>query len=306
MTSETVGRPVQIVSLSFPNGPSREEIVERVDRVAAEGADLVVLPETWLGQRGRPESLDGATIAATAAVARRHQTYIVCPMDRTDGERRLNSAVVLDRDGQVIAVYDKVYPYWSEFALDPPVTPGSTPLVVSTDFGRLGVGICFDVNFPDVWQQLADDGAELVVWPSAYSAGSTLQAHVLMHHYALVTSTQTGDCQVFDITGERILDESSEDGVTVSRMTLDLDRGIYHENFNLDKCKQLLDDHGDDVVLEQHLPREQWFVLRAARPDISARALAQRYGLEELRDYVARSRRAIDQMRAGPSEGSAE
>jgi len=124
--------------------------------------------------------------------------------------------------------------------------------------------------------------------------------------YALVTSTQTGDCQVFDITGERILDESSEDGVTVSRMTLDLDRGIYHENFNLDKCKQLLDDHGDDVVLEQHLPREQWFVLRAARPDISARALAQRYGLEELRDYVARSRRAIDQMRAGPSEGSAE
>ncbi len=56
-----------------------------MDRVAAEGADLVVLPETWLGQRGRPESLDGATIAATAAVARRHQTYIVCPMDRTYG-----------------------------------------------------------------------------------------------------------------------------------------------------------------------------------------------------------------------------
>jgi predicted amidohydrolase len=305
MTAKEVGRPVRVVSLSFRNGRSLEEIVERVDREAAEGADLVVLPETWLGQGSDPERVDGATITAMATVARRHRTYIVCPIDRTDGERRLNSAVVLDRDGGVIAVYDKVYPYWSEFRLDPPVTPGSTPLVVPTDFGNLGMAICFDVNFPEVWHQLADQGAELVVWPSAYSAGTTLQAHVLMHHYALVTATQTGDCQVFDITGERVLDEQGEGGVTVSRVTLDLDRAIFHENFNLDKREQLLNDHGDDVVLEQVLPREQWFVLRAARPDVSARDLARRYGLEELPNYVARSRREIDRLRDGQLAGHA-
>jgi predicted amidohydrolase len=306
MTGKTVGRPVRVVSLSFRNGRSLEEITERVDREAAEGADLVILPETWLGQGGDPEWIDGATITAMAAVARRRRTYIVCPIDRTDGQRRLNSAVVLDRDGEVISVYDKVYPYWSEFRFTPPVTPGPAPLVVSTDFGELGVAICFDVNFPEVWQQLADQGAELVVWPSAYSAGTTLQAHALMHHYAIITSTQTGDCQVFDITGERILDEQGECDVTVSRVTLDLDRGVYHENFNMDKREQLLGDHGDDVVLEQHLPREQWFVLRAARPDISARELARRYGLEELRDYVTRSRRDIDRLRDGQLVGQAE
>ena len=49
--------------------------------------------------------------------------------------------------------------------------------------------------------------------------------------------------------------------------------------------------------IEQWLPREQWFVLKAKRPGVSARELANRYGLEELRDYVARSRRDIDQFR---------
>jgi predicted amidohydrolase len=231
-----------------------------------------------------------------SALAEKHGTYIICPIDRTDGQQRLNSAVILDRQGDVVGVYDKVYPYWSEFNLQPPVEVGLDPVVVDTDFGRVGVAICFDVNFPEVWQQLADQGADLVVWPSAYSAGTALQAHALAHHFSIVTSTQTGDCQVFDITGERILDHQGDD-VTVSRVTLDLDRGIYHQNFNLAKRDQLLAECSSDVELEQWLPREQWFVLKAKRPGVSARELANRYGLEELRDYVARSRRDIDQFR---------
>jgi hypothetical protein len=51
------------------------------------------------------------------------------------------------------------------------------------------------------------------------------------------------------------------------------------------------------VYQEKYLPREQWFVLRAGRQGVSARALAREYGLEELRAYVERSRRAIDEMR---------
>jgi len=91
----------------------------------------------------------------------------------------------------------------------------------------------------------------------------------------------------------------------VSRVVLDLDRGIYHENFNLEKRDQLLEEHGDDVALEQHLIREQWFVLKATRAGVSARELARHYGLEELRDYVSRSRREIDQMREGQLVGQA-
>jgi hypothetical protein len=204
--------------------------------------------------------------------------------------------VLIDRQGEVAGIYDKVYPYWGELGLTPLVEIGSEAPVFDTDFGKLGMAICFDVNFPEVWKDLADKGAELVVWPSAYSAGTTLQAHALVHHFAILTSTQTTDCIVYDIDGTEMLYEKGGD-VNVSRFTLDLDRGIYHENFNLKLRDKLLAEHPDEVELERHHLREQWFILRAKRPGISVRALAKEYGLEELRDYIDRSRREIDKMR---------
>ena len=293
--AEPTGRPVRIVSLSF-HDKSLEEIARVVDAEGAKGADLVALPETWRGQGDGWETLEGPTIATMAALAKKHRTYIVCPIDRRDGERRLNSAVLIDRAGQVVCVYDKVYPYWSEFDVKPPVSPGAQAPVFEADFGRVGMATCFDVNFPEVWKRLADQGAELVIWPSAYSAGTSLQAHALNHHFTIVTSTWTRDCIVYDITGEEMLYEKSED-LNITRVTLDLDRCIFHQNFNIEKRDKLLKEHPDDVEQEQWLDREQWFVLRAKRPGVSARKLAHEYGLEELRDYIDRSRREIDAMR---------
>jgi len=291
--SETVGRPVRVVSVSF-SGKSLEEITEVVDREGARGADIIALPETCRGNN--LETLDGPTITAMAALARKHQTYIVCPLYRKEGEKRLNSAVLLDRNGEIACVYDKVYPFWSEFDLKPPASVGMDAPVCQTDFGRVGMAICFDSNFPEVWKRLADQGAELVIWPSAYSAGTTLQAHALANHFYIVTSTLARDCIVYDITGEEILYDKSED-VNISRITLDLDRGIYHEDFSMPKLKKLLDERGNDVMVEKRMRREAWFVLKAKRPAVSARELARQYGLEELRDYIDRSRREIDAVR---------
>lgn len=294
--AENPGRPVRVVSLSFRD-QELGKILKIVDEEGGKGADIIVLPETWRGQN-QPERLDGETITALSKLARKHNIYILSPIDRTDGKARYNTAVLIDRKGKVVFMYDKVYPYWSEFDLKAgPVNPGSNgEMVYDTDFGRIGVGICFDSNFPEVWQALRDKGAEMVLWPSAYSAGTQLQAYALMHHYYIVTSTYTKDCQVYDITGERILDEKS-DNITVARITLDLDRAIYHENFNLSKRDKLLKAHGDKVEQEVFLDREQWFVLRAKAPGISARSLAKEFGLEELTDYQDRSRSQIDAKR---------
>jgi predicted amidohydrolase len=297
MTTESVGRPVRITSISFSCRPL-EAIIKTVDQEGARGADLMALPETWAGQSlNQPETLDGPIISAMSELARKHKTWIVCPLDRLDGNRRVNSAVLLDRHGEVAGIYDKIYPYWKEFGLSPTVEIGSEPYVFETDFGRVGLAICFDANFPEMWKDLADRGAELVIWPSAYSAGTTLQAHALMNHYPIVTSTQRADCIVYDIDGQEVLYETSDD-IHISRITLDLDRGIYHENFNLAARDRLLAEHLGEIEVERHLLREQWFILRATKPGISARRLAREYGLEELRDYVDRSRRQIDDMRA--------
>jgi predicted amidohydrolase len=295
--ASAIGRPVHVVSIGFDASTPLHEITRRVDEEGTRHPDVILLPETCRGQNDRSEEgLQGPTVAAMAELAKKHNTWIAVPIDRREGDNRLNTIVMLDRSGRVACLYDKVFPYWSEYNVRPTVNPGKEIVVHETDFGRVGFATCFDVNFPEVWSQLADKGAEIVLWPSAYSAGTSLQAHALNHHYYIVTSTLLSDCIVYDITGERVLYESSK-GINVSRISLDLDRSIYHENFNLEKRDKLLKEHPQDVSQEKHLAMEQWFVLKAARPGLSARELAQQYGLEELRSYIDRSRAAINKLR---------
>ena len=294
MAEEKIGRPVRVVCLSFANSEPHEKIAALVDAEAAKGADIIALPEIWPG--AKPETLDGPTVTAMAAIAKKHHVYIVSPMYRKDGERVYNTAVQLDREGKVACLYNKVYPFWSEWDTHANLDPGTEAPVYEADFGKVGFAICFDANFPEVWKRLADQGAELVIWSSAYSAGSTLQSHALINHFYIVTSTLSRDCLVYDITGEQILDEKS-DTINVSRITLDLDRTIHHVDFNTEKKEKLLKEHGDDVALDKWLPREAWFVFKAKRLGVSARALAREYGIEELRDYINRSRREIDTKR---------
>jgi len=294
----SAGRPVRIVSIGFQGtGMPLERIVRHVDEEGARGADVIILPETCRGQNASSEEpLNGPTVTAMAALAAKHHAYIAVPIDRRAQQQRLNTVVLLDRAGHIACVYDKLFPYWSEYSLNPPVSPGDASGVYEADFGRMGLATCFDANFPEVWRSLADKGAELVIWPSAYSAGRSLQAHAINHHYYIVTATATPDCIAYDITGERLLYGSAK-GVNVSRITLDLDRCIFHENFNLDKRDKLLSEHSLDVEQDESMKLEQWFVLKAKRPGVSARSLARRYGMEELRHYLDRSRVSIDKRR---------
>jgi len=293
----SIGRPVRITSIGFPNSLSLDVIVENVDQAGLAKVDVIALPELCRGLNGQSaEDLHGATVTAMAALAKKHQTYIVCPIDRRNGDLRLNTVVLLDRHGQVACTYDKIFPYWSEYDVHPAMNVGDNARVYPADFGLLGFATCFDVNFPEVWKRLADEGAEVVIWPSAYSSGTSLQAHAINHHFYIVSVTQNSDCLVYDITGERLFYQKSEK-VNLANVSLDLDRAIYHENFNLDKRDKLLKEHPEDVELEKWMKLEQWFVLKAKRQRVSARALAQRYRLEELRQYLDRSRRAIDGRR---------
>ena len=210
---------------------------------------------------------------------------------------RVNTALVINREGAIAASYRKLYPYWSEFDIDPPcsVTDGGD-CAVDLDFGRIGLAICFDANFPDVWRNLYELGAEFVVWSSAYSAGMQLAAYSLIHHYPIVTCTQVPDAAVYDVDGREIAYTKGED-VCVMEHTLDLDRCIFHYNFNQDKADKLIADRGGDVEIEKDYWREQWFVLRSKNEAVNVRELAAQYGMVELNAYQKDSKAKIDAMR---------
>ena len=200
----------------------------------------------------------------------------------------------------MVCIYDKIFPVWQQECVPLDVIPGKHVQVYDADFGRLGFAICFDVNWAPLWKRLSDHGAELVIWPSAYSAGRSLQAQAILYNYYIVSATWCPDCHVFDIDGEKLIyDEHNRDAKTnITRVTLDLDRCVFHQDINYpDKLHKLLAEHGEDVEQEKFLMLEGWFVLKAKRPGVSARKLARDYGLEELRHYINRSQCEIDKCR---------
>lgn len=302
-----IGRPVRVTSIGY-KGHERplDNVAQIVDQEGSRGTDVIALGETWRGLRdGSAETLDGPAVTALAALAKKHSSYIVCPIDRKEGSHRYNSVVLLDREGRVASIYNKAFPWFPEFRIQPPIEPGHEAVVYDTDFGRLGFAICFDVFFPEVWQSLAAKGAELVIYPADASAGRLLYPPALNYHYYIVSATHAPDCQVMDITGEEILWQKADD-LNISRVTLDLDRGIYNADSidanggNLRKRDKLLQEHSQDVFQDKYMPREDWFVLKAKRPGVSARELARSYGIEELSRFVDHSRTLIDQRRGWP------
>lgn len=296
-----MARMIRVMSISHKTGGDGR-VLKLLRTHLHPGLDLVLLPETCVGESAGPVSLDAEIVRQVRALSKQYRVNLVFPLYTCGAHgERINSALVINREGEIAGQYRKTYPYWSEFDLTPPcaVTPPGD-CVVALDFGRLGLAVCFDANFPAVWQRLADEGAELVAWCSAYSAGSQLTAHALNHHYAIVTCTLVPDCAVIDIDGREVFYRAGGD-VCVCENVLDLDRCIFHENYNDEKVVRLVAEHPAEVEIEKRLPREQWFLLHSVRTESSARMLSRAYGMTELRDYKKQSRDQIDQMRTGGS-----
>jgi predicted amidohydrolase len=292
-------RNVSILSFSFAAGEGRPDLDEdgilTLIRDNLSGTeDVVLLPETCLGTK-LSEPGD-RFLTGIAGLAASRKVYILASVNRKlTGDTHANSAILYDRRGEVAFCYDKLYPYWGEFdRTDSTVIPGSRAVCADTDFGKVSAAICFDANFPEVWEEIAGLGADLVLFSSAYSAGRQLMAHALNHHYAIVTATWKPDFAVYDVDGRELTYNRADPSQTlISRARVDLDKVICHHNFNRDKLERLLKEHPGTLELQHDYNREEWCVIRALSPDISARKLCGDYAVESLRAYKRRSKTGV-------------
>jgi len=288
-------RYVSVLSLSFEveniESPlSETDILKLISDNLNGTEDVVLLPELCLD--ATISEIDDAFLTGIATLARDNKTYILTAVNKkiTDTTHS-NSAILFDRNGKTAFCYDKMYPYWSEFdRTDSKIIPGKQTVYADTDFGRVSAAICFDANFPELWQELADLDVDIVLFSSAYSAGRQLSAHAINHHYAIVTSTRKPDFAVYDIDGSELTyNRKSREQILISRMQIDIDKVICHHNFNREKITQMLQDHPGKIELEHDYDREEWCVIRSIS-EISASELCKKYGIEALRDYKRRSK----------------
>ncbi len=145
------------------------DVERRVDDAAAD-ADLVVLPEGTapayvLGDPYIEDAAVDRAIASLREIAARRATVIVVGVAVRDGSQLYNAGVAIDSDGRVAGRADKVFLWHFDrrwFAAGTRVAP------IQTSLGRLGVLVCADGRMPEIARALVDDGAELLVMPTAW------------------------------------------------------------------------------------------------------------------------------------------
>lgn len=169
-----------------------------------QGADIAILPEIWTTRitpkkcLENAEPVQGPAYTLMQAAAKEHHMYIFGgSIPIAHGDRIDNACFVFDRDGKEIGRYNKchLFDIDVEGAVSSKessyVVPGDHPLVVDTEFGKIGVLICYDIRFPNMFLKLARMGAEMIVLPAAFHI-ETGKAH-----WDFLTRARAVDTQVF-------------------------------------------------------------------------------------------------------------
>jgi predicted amidohydrolase len=155
---------------------------ERLLRQAAdEGADLAALPEvfTYLGRSagraGAAEPVPGPTTERLAAIARDRGIWVLGgSVLEADGDRIFNTSVLFDRGGDLVATYRKIHLYDAELPDQRPIresdtfTAGEQLVTQPMEEARLGLSICYDLRFPELYRGLMVLGAEVLCVPAQF------------------------------------------------------------------------------------------------------------------------------------------
>lgn len=178
-------RVAAVQMVSAPEvAPNLQAAQRLVSQAAQEGARLVALPEYFciLGRhetdkvRARERDGSGPIQDALAAMAQRNRVWLVggtVPIACADPERARSACLVYDDAGQRVARYDKMHLFTfsaGDERYDEPRTiePGDTPVVVESPFGRLGLSVCYDLRFPELYRRFQK--VDLWFVPSAFTA----------------------------------------------------------------------------------------------------------------------------------------
>lgn len=301
---------VATVAYQYHGGPTvqdnRERLSALLDQAVAQRPDIISLPETIVSQGVSYTALDqiaepvpGPTLELASGYARRHHCYIICPLVTVRGERYYNEAVLLDRRGEIVGAYAKIHPVvqGAEFrSLEMGITPGHECRTFETDFGRIGIQICFDIMYPEGWAELKRQGAEIVFWCSAYDGGRHLAAYAWWHHYYVVSSVQSRIARIYGLLGQELAQAAWY--LQVIAHTLELDIGLFHCDFNASVLPDILEKYGPDVTIDMG-HEEGMFTLASNREGLSVADLVREFALDPVDAYVERNARLQQAWRKG-------
>ena len=256
--------------------------------------DLIVLPEacdrfpmhtmeerfSWYEFRGN-KMLD-----FFRKVARDNQCYIAYSAARKlpDGTWR-NSTQLIDRKGEVVGIYNKNYPTVGEHDKWG-IVPGKDAPVFQTDFGRVTMAICFDLNFHEMLERVAPQRPDLIIFSSMYHGG-LMQGYWAYHCRSYFVGAIAGrENNILNPLGERVAHSTNYfPRVTTS---INLDYQVVHLDENWEKLDAVKAKYGRGVTISD--PGYVGAVLLTSeRDDVTSADMVKEFQIELWDEYYKRS-----------------
>jgi predicted amidohydrolase len=196
---------LRVACVQMTSGPDKAANLEKAERLVARaastGADVVALPEKWnaIGEadtlHAAAEPLEGGeTVETMAGWARGHGITLIggSIAELREGHEKLsNTSIAFGPDGEVLGVYRKIHLFDVEvegnvYRESEAEEPGEEPVVVRGEGWPIGLSVCYDIRFPELYRILALEGAELVTVPAAFTVPTGRDHwHVLMRARAI-------------------------------------------------------------------------------------------------------------------------
>ncbi len=272
-------RTVRVLSVSvdgiYQDENIVDKVVERIERMSSHQPDIICLPEAFATTAETAEELNGPILKKICSVAKEIGCYIICPVHLKKNFNIFNTAVLIDRNGNIAGQYDKIYPTDGE--CDMGIKPGKfPPPVFKTDFGTIGILICYDVNWIDAWRSLNDQGAEIVFWTAAYPGGRMLPSYAWMFNYYVVGCSRRNPASIYDISGDNVDNSGTYEPWAFA--TLNLEKILCEIDFHNKKIRAIRKKYGNKVIIKYYHD-EDWVTIESNSPDLTIKQLIDEYDL---------------------------
>lgn len=268
-----------------------DEVLGHMKDIVNYKPDIICLPEIFpffhisekISIKEVAEQPMGKITSRFAEFAKKHKTYIVCPLYTVENGKYYNAAVVIDREGKVLGEYRKIHT--TEGEMGKGISPGPlNPPVFKTDFGTIGVQICFDLEWNDGWEKLKEKGADIVFFSSAYSGGKAINTRAWQNKYCVVSSTLKGPAKICDISGEEIAKTGYWDKYWAIA-PINLEKEFLHTWPYVQKFKDIHAKYGRKVKIT-NFDEEEWSIIESLSPDVKVADILDEFDLKTHKEHI--------------------
>ncbi|SMG42993.1 carbon-nitrogen hydrolase family protein [Dethiosulfovibrio salsuginis] len=209
----------KIAIAQMDSGPHKEINLQKMEgmisEAAKQGVSFVAFPETSIvmpatgeDREADSEDIHGPSIARLSEAAKEAGIWVHCGSipERIEGDKRShNTSVVISPEGEIAGIYRKIHLFDIDMEGGPSVmesvsySPGKDVVTVETDIGTLGLSICYDLRFPELFRMLVLKGARILVVPACFTADTgkehwepLLRARAIENQCYVLAPAQTG------------------------------------------------------------------------------------------------------------------